>query len=171
MLRMEAAGHARYLTFSCFHRLPLLNNEQIRALFVDRLKTVCDSERVDLLAWVIMPEHIHLLVLPEGMPDLKNFTHALKRPIAEQVIRRWKLLDAPILKKITRGNGYRYWQAGGGYDRNIFNPAEVREKIDYIHNNPIRRGLVDSATDYAWSSARYFAGCPDFKLECKGVEG
>ncbi len=164
--RVEQAGHVRFLTFSCYRRLPLLNHDGIRALFLTRLESTCESERIRLLAWVLMPEHVHLLVFPEAEPDLQRFTHTLKRPVAEAVLRRWKELDAPILKRIAHGKGYRFWQTGGGYDRNLFNLDAVREKIQYMHDNPVRRKLVPAATDYAWSSVRWYAGLPDAKLSC-----
>ena len=144
----------------------MLDHDGIRGLFVDRLAKVCASEQVCLLGWVIMPEHVHLLVFPETEPDIERFSHTLKRPVAEAVLRRWKELDAPILKRIVHGTGYRFWQTGGGYDRNLFNPDAVREKIQYMHDNPVRRGIVTAATDYAWSSARWYAGLPDAKLPC-----
>ena len=140
--RKEIAGHARFLTFSCYRRLPLLNHDKIRGLFVDRLAAVCAVEHVRLLGWVVMPEHVHLVVFPDGEPDFRRFCHALKRPVAEAVLRRWKKLEAPILKKIAHGPGYRFWQTGGGYDRNLLSPDAVREKIQYIHDNPVRRGLA-----------------------------
>jgi putative transposase len=54
-------------------------------------------------------------------------------------------------------NSLRFWQAGGGYDRNIFTAEELWEKIKYIHENPVRRKLVTIATDWRWSSAADYA--------------
>jgi putative transposase len=48
---------------------------------------------------------------------------------------------------------YRFWQDGGGYDRNYITPKEILKQIKYIHNNPIRRGFVDDPTEWIWSSA------------------
>jgi putative transposase len=167
MHRVEQPGHARFLTFSCYQRLPLLDHEGIRELFVERLRIACDGGRIPLLGWVVMPEHVHLMLFPDSQPpDVRRFTHALKRPFAEAVIRRWKQLGAPILEKITYAAGYRYWQAGGGYDRNVFDPQQVREKIEYMHDNPVRRGIVKYAIDYPWSSARWYARFPDAKIVC-----
>ena len=167
MRRIERRGHARFLTFSCYHRLPLLNHDVIRERFLARLAEVCESERVRLLGWVLMPEHAHLVVFPEDAePDLGRFCHSLKRPVAEAVLHRWKQLRAPILARIRHGNGYRYWQTGGGYDRNLISPDAVRKKIEYVHENPVRRGLAATAIDYVWSSARWYAGLPDAKLPC-----
>ena len=68
-----------------------------------------------------------------------------------------------------RPNGrveYRFWQQGGGYDRNILTFKAARAAIETIHNNPVRRGLADSPTDWPWSSARWYADCDDdVKLE------
>ncbi len=107
------------------------------------------------------------MLFPEAaVPDLRRFTHSLKRPVAEAVIRRWKQLNAPILQQISHGQVHRFWQTGGGYDRNLFDPQEVREKIAYMHDNPVRRGLSATALDYPWSSARWYEGLPDAKIEC-----
>jgi hypothetical protein len=86
--------------------------------------------------------------------------------VAEAVLRRWKALRASILQRIEHGAGYRFWQTGGGYDRSLITPEDVREKIEYLHNNPVRRGIVATATDYEWSSARWYAGLPDAKIPC-----
>jgi putative transposase len=56
---------------------------------------------------------------------------------------------------------YRFWQRGGGYDRNVTEGETVRQMIEYIHQNPVRRGLVDNAADWVWSSARFYAGEKD----------
>ncbi|HEY4328894.1 MAG TPA: hypothetical protein VGN88_04100 [Phycisphaerae bacterium] len=52
---------------------------------------------------------------------------------------------------------FRFWQRGGGYDRNIFSAEELHEKIHYIHQNPVKRKLVTLATDFPWSSAADYA--------------
>ena len=83
----------------------------------------------------------------------------LKGGFARLVIGRWKELDAPVLHRIRQPNGrFRFWQMGGGYDRNVRDEAELFEKIGYIHNNPVQRGLVGSPLDWRWSSARWYAG-------------
>jgi hypothetical protein len=52
----------------------------------------------------------------------------------------------------------RFWQSGGGYDRNITSPRTLLAAIDYIHLNPVRKGLVEQAADWQWSSARHYQG-------------
>ena len=59
---------------------------------------------------------------------------------------------------------FRFWQPGGGFDRNIFRERAVPAVIDYIHANPVRRGLVAQPTDWEWSSARFWQGWLDVPL-------
>jgi hypothetical protein len=60
---------------------------------------------------------------------------------------------------------HRFWQPGGGYDRNITSIAALRAMIDYIHANPVRRGLVAKPEDWEWSSACWYAGARPVKIE------
>ncbi|MCA9099475.1 MAG: hypothetical protein KDA36_13860, partial [Planctomycetaceae bacterium] len=53
---------------------------------------------------------------------------------------------------------FRFWQPGGGYDSNLFKSRTIRETIDYIHANPVRRGLVERPADWKWSSAAAYEG-------------
>jgi putative transposase len=158
--RFEIAGQARFLTFSCFKRLPLLHNDAIKNAFVEQLCLTRNRLRFALNAWVVMPDHVHLLLVPD--PPTVTVTAiltALKRPFAARVLQRWRELDAPILTKIVDASGLeRFWQPGGGYDRNIDSDAEFFEKVQYIHNNPVMRGLVASPVDWPWSSARWYSG-------------
>jgi putative transposase len=169
MRRFDIEAHARFLTFSCYKRLPLFQNDAIKRLFVDRLSQSMATHQLHLLGWVLMPEHFHLIVFPSGKSDIGRFTHNLKRPFAEAVLKRWKELNAPILKHIAHGTGHRFWQTGGGYDRNLTSSDELRNKLEYMHNNPVKRSLVSTAIDYPWSSARWYAGLPDALLPCAPI--
>ncbi len=158
MRRRETPGEARFVTFSCYKQLPLFQNDQIKQVFADRLARVRETHRCQLLAWVLMPEHVHLVLVP-NLPEhpLKDVLSTLKRPIAEQVIRRWREFDASIRKRLVDRKGrIRFWQRGGGYDRNIVSDQELLEKINYIHDNPVRRGLADRTVDWPWSSACWY---------------
>ncbi len=158
--RYEVVNQPRFLTFSCYGRLPLFQNDAIKEAFVQRLAVARTRLCFRLIAWVIMPEHVHLVVVPK-LPDapMPKILSAIKRRFAEQVLRRWRGLDAPVLKRLitTKGN-CRFWQTGGGYDRNVRDEAELMEKVDYMHDNPARRGLAESPTEWPWSSARWYAG-------------
>jgi putative transposase len=161
--RFEIAGHARFLTFSCFQALPLFNNDRIKDAFAEHLEQVRQRGGCAVHAWVIMPEHVHLVITP-ALPEwtIVRSLLALKRPFAQKVIARWRELRAPILNRICDSRGtFRFWQRGGGYDRNIVTPEELIEKIEYVHANPVRRQLVSLAGEWRWSSAAWYEGNRD----------
>ena len=157
-VRLERPNQAQYLTFSCYGRLPLFNNDAIKDRFAEHLAAARLSLGFKLFAWVVMPEHAHLLMLPR-LPEapVPVVLQSLKEPFAREVIGRWRELDAPILDRITDKSGKsRFWLPGGGYDRNILDGHELPEKINYIHLNPVRRGLVAKPEQWRWSSASWY---------------
>ncbi len=159
-VRVEDPGDVRFLTFSCFGRLPLFLNDSIKARFVERLSAARDQHGFALLGWVIMPEHVHLLLWPK-LPSspVNRILRSLKQPFAQEVLERFRERNAPVLPRLIDSRGVsRFWLRGGGYDRNIRSDQEFIEKIEYIHNNPVRRGLVATTTDWPWSSARWYGG-------------
>jgi putative transposase len=161
--RYEVPGDLRFLTFSCFNRIPLFNNDAIKDLFVKELERTRPLFEFKLYAWVIMPEHVHLLLKPK-LPEfpVKDVLAELKGQFSGRVLRRWRKLKAPILKRIVDSDGkQRFWLPGGGHDRNIYTADELEEKINYVHHNPVKRGLVKYATDWRWGSARWYAGIRD----------
>lgn len=160
MHRVGQPNDVRFLTFSCYRRLPLFQNNSIKAAFADRLALARESTGIRLIAWVVMPEHVHLLVMPLGHgKSVTQYLRFLKRPFAQMVVSRWRDLQARVLDQLIDKQGAtRFWQQGGGYDRVMRSEDDVREKIAYINSNPVRRGLVEHAEDWRWSSARWYAG-------------
>jgi len=125
----------------------------------------------DLWAYVIMPEHVHLLICPrDDRYDISQILKAIKKPVAQIAIQYLKGEAPAFLAKlrISPANSlarHAFCQPGGGYDRNIENPKLARNIVDYIHANPVRRGLVTAEIDWRWSSARWYAGHSDIVLE------
>ena len=156
--RYEIPHGIRFLTFSCRHRLQLFANDTIKDLFIQRLSLSHTRQHIALIAWVIMPEHIHLLVRPTKLGQtIEAYLSHLKSRFAKQVLTRWRELNAPILQRIQDSNGRsHFWQLGGGYDRNIVSSEEFVEKLNYIHQNPVKRGLVGQPEEWRWSSARFY---------------
>ena len=161
--RINTPGHAHYLTFSCFQRRPFLTRDRTRGWFIDAVIAARNKHAFDIFAWVVMPEHAHLLIRPtREVYSISAILKSIKLPVALRAI---AFLDAtnPAGKHLLadrQPNGtvaYRFWQRGGGYDRNLISAMEIWEKIDYIHRNPLRQGLVARATDWVWSSAREYA--------------
>lgn len=156
----------RFLTFSCYQRLPLLGNPAIRDVFAIALANARHRYAFKLYAWVIMPEHVHLLLRPEDGADVTRPLRALKVSVAMTVIARWRDLKSSILNDVLDANGqHRFWQRGGGFDRVCRDGSEFSRHVQYIHCNPVERCLCNKSTDWAWSSSRWWDGSRD-DVEC-----
>jgi len=155
-------GDFHELTFSCYHQLPLLSNDVWRELFCRSVDRAIAGHNFRLAAFVLMPEHVHLLVYPlDPEPDIPGLLSGIKRPFSVQIKRILQDAKSPLLRKLTIRERpgvmmFRYWQEGPGYDRNLQTPEAVLAAIEYIHNNPVKRGLVARQTDWKWSSARHY---------------
>lgn len=155
--RYEIPWHARYLTFSCWQEKAFLSKDFPRRWFRDAVLLARRRHPFGLLAWVIMPEHVHLLLVPIPPSTVAEVLYAIKSSVAKKAVAHLRHTAphrlATMLDRQPSGRAcYRFWQPGGGYDRNIWSVRDVHEKIGYIHNNPIRRGLVVRPEEWAWSS-------------------
>ena len=157
--RHNEPGHAHGLTFSCFQRQPFLSRDRSRQWLIDAIERARARHSFHLWAYVIMPEHAHLLVYPavEGC-RIEAILTSVKKSVSNRAIVFVRSQAPEFLARMTdrQPNGkvaIRFWQRGGGYDRNLWNPRYIWEMIDYIHGNPVRRGLCRGPLDWPWSSA------------------
>jgi putative transposase len=152
-------GDVHNLTFSTFGRQAFLGGKFGPSWFIDSLRNARNSAPFHLFAYVIMPEHVHIVLQPLPGAAMRRVLTLLKRPVTEQAVSWVRAYRPDFLQRMTdRQPGgqvtYRFWLRGGGYDRNLRSAKDVHEKIAYDHNNPVRRGLVSRAEDWPWSSAR-----------------
>ena len=169
--RWEHQGAVRFITFSCQRRLPLLGRPAIRDVFAAALTDARAEHGFELFAWVVMPEHVHLLVRPREDRTLTMALRSLKTAVAKRVITRWRELRAPILEQLQTAGGARFWQKGGGFDRNVRNAGEFCREVQYIHRNPVERALVREPQDWKWSSVRWWMGERAGEIECDPPPG
>ena len=159
-------GDVHELTFSCYRRMPILTNNKWRSYLAESIEAACRLHRFRLVAFVFMPEHVHLLVLPEEQePDLGGFIGAMKRPCSVRIkddltAAKSRLLERLTVRERPGKTAFRFWQEGPGYDRNLQHEKTVMASIDYLHANPVRRGLCKDAKGWFWSSIRYYVTEP-----------
>jgi putative transposase len=135
--RFQAERDLHFVTFSCFHRLGYLRSAGARDLFEDALARMSYCYRFEVKGYVVMPEHVHLL-LSEPEKDLLSVgMQALKISVSK------------------RGKERPFWQARY-YDFNVFTQDKRLEKLNYMHWNPVKRGLVEKPEDWRWSSVHYY---------------
>lgn len=158
-------GHVHELTFSCYRRYPFLKAERTcgwLAWSIGRARALRD---LDLWAYVFMPEHVHLIIRPRRPgARIASILKIIKQPVGRRAFRHLEAHASHWVPRLTRERNGRierlFWQPGGGYDRNIVEPGTLASALIYVHLNPVRRGLVDRASDWRWSSAGWYEGEP-----------
>jgi REP-associated tyrosine transposase len=159
--RFHDPGDCHELTFCCYRRLPLLTNDPWRNLLAEHLDRATTTHNCRLVAYVFMPEHVHILVQPTIVSfRVDRFLHSLKTPFSRLIKSRLDASGSPLLNRLTireRPGVYRFrfWQEGGGFDRNLRTVKSLESARDYIHANPVRRGLCQRSRDWRWSSAQH----------------
>ncbi|UCE61744.1 MAG: transposase [Phycisphaerales bacterium] len=163
----DEPGHAHELTWSCYQRQPLLIEGRRCALLSQCIDRAVPGRGFELIAFVYMPEHVHLIVWPvEPAATVAKLLFAIKRPFSFRVKSMIAEANSELARQLTirerpGKETFRFWQEGPGFDRNITNTKTLRTAVEYVHNNPVRRGLCSSPGDWKWSSwGFYFA--PDY---------
>ena len=136
--RQQISGHLHFLTFSCQDRLPYLDSSASRTLFEYVLESRREQYAFHVYGYVVMPEHVHLLLSEPHVQPLSKAIASIKR-------------EASRLSPQSPFWLPRY------YDFNVFSTGKRIEKLRYIHRNPVSRGLASKAEDYVWSSFRSYA--------------
>lgn len=157
--RYYGRGDLHFLTFSCYRRLPLLGTMRARNVFVEALGKMRERYGFLLVAYVVMPEHVHLLISEpsRGTPSvvLKVLKQRVSRDLRKKSRReRAGQLRLPFMRD---GEGLRrFWQPRF-YDFNVYSAKKKREKLEYMHANPVTRKLVQHPKDRPWSSFSFYA--------------
>jgi putative transposase len=159
--RCYGEGNLHFITFSCYQRLPLLGNARARDIFLEELGNVRDAMGFPLIGYVVMPEHVHLLIGEpiQGTPSavLQRLKLRVARRLRER--KRGVGLGQTVLQVDTASEPLRaFWQARF-YDFNVYTQKKRMERLHYMHANPVIRGLVKHPKDWRWSSwAGYHEG-------------
>ena len=138
--RFQKAKSLHFITFSCFQRLPLLDAPGAKGTVEAVLEQMRARHDARVYAYVLMPEHIHLLVNEPPRILLAQLVKAVKQMTSRKL----------------RGARQKFWQ-DRYYDSNIYGEKACSEVIRYIHRNPVKRGLAASPEDWPWSSFRHYA--------------
>ena len=151
-------GHAHELTSTCYHNRHYFEKTQASTLFLESFSQASQKYNFQIWAYVIMPTHVHLLIFPkEDNYRIAKILQGIKGPMSTNY-RKWLKQNHPseFEKMCVPFKGrkvFRFWQPGGGFDRNLWNADAIHSSISYIEHNPVRAGLVEAAEDWQWSSA------------------
>jgi putative transposase len=158
--RYYGRGDLHFITFSCYRRLALLGTVRARNVFVKALGEVRKKYGFALVGYVAMPEHVHLLIGESRKGSPTTVVHSLKLRVSKRM-RRGNRKQSPSQRMLPfrEGEGVlpQFWQKRF-YDFNVYSAAKRREKLEYMHRNPVTRRLVKDPKDWVWSSYSSYSG-------------
>jgi putative transposase len=135
--RFQQSGDLHFVTFSCHDRKPYFTEAGAKETFESSLEKMRQEYKFMVAGYVVMPEHVHLLVSEPPEVTLARILQAVKISVAR------RLTEKPFWQR-------RY------YDFNVYTTGKRAEKLGYMHRNPVARGLVSSPGDWKWSSHQYY---------------
>lgn len=143
--RLHHSGQAHFLTFSCYHRQPFLAQMNMQGAFLNALEKVRRHFQMYVWGYVVMPEHVHLLLSEPENGTIAKAMESLKTKVAVRARKEKRGVD----------DAFHFWQPRY-FDHNVRNSAGFTTQLRYIHRNPVKRGLCSSPQDYPWSSFRSY---------------
>ena len=160
--RVLTATHPHFCTATIRHWLPLFARPEVAGIILGSWRFLQQDSGFALYGYVIMENHLHLVARSQDLGlDIQRFkSYSAKRILARLQSQHeeglLRLLAATGEQRRT-GSQYQVWEEGS-HPQLIENPAVMVQKLEYIHNNPVRRGYVDLPEHWRYSSARSYAG-------------
>ncbi len=156
--------HPHFLTCTVLNWLPIFTRQESATILIESLKYLQKEENLKLYAYVILENHIHLVArsddIGRSMRHFKSFTAKALLKLLQKEQAHTLLKQFQFYKKAhKKDRSYQIWQEGY-QPKLIQSEAMMMEKIRYIHDNPVKRGYVDEAKHWRYSSARDYEGVP-----------
>jgi putative transposase len=157
--RHYGQGDLHFITFCCYHRRRYLQSVRARNLFVKMLEQARGKFDFKLIGYVIMPEHVHLLISEPQNGSVSRVLQVLKQRVSRAMRGRKRRGNGTQLR-LDFGSALpeerRFWQRRF-YDFNVWSDAKRKEKLHYMHANPVKERLVEHPKDWPWSSFGFYA--------------
>lgn len=157
-----------FITFAVVEWVDVFTQQEYSRIVIDSLKYCQTAKGLEIFAWCLMSNHIHLIVrsktgdLSGTLRDFKKFTSkSIIKAIEEnkkESRKNWMLwIFKSAGEKNTRNKSYQFWQQDN-HPKELVNNKFIDQKLDYIHNNPVEAGIVENPEDFLYSSAKNYAG-------------
>jgi putative transposase len=161
-------NHLHYITTSTYRRARVFDSERFKGRFVSIWAELRDELGFRIVGYVLMPEHFHVLLWPSELANPSQIMQKLEERTAKFILKSLRekaesawcqgMRQAFTLPLTVHHAHHRVWQRRF-YDMNIWSDKKVSEKLDTMHNNPVKRGLVEKPGDWsrpAGSSWRFY---------------
>lgn len=156
--------YAYFITCTLVEWLPLFTQDSYRSIIIDSLAHLRQHKNTQLNAFVVMPTHLHAILWPDEAKDISSILRDFKRHTSRAISRLAEQQnDSDYLDTFLRAREqnpasesiYQVWQEGS-HPEAIFSFEFAQQKLNYIHNNPVKAGLIGRAEDWAYSSASVY---------------
>lgn len=160
-----------FTTFATIGWIDVFTRKIYKDIIVESLRHCQEQKGLELFAWIIMSNHVHFIIkgaegflLQDTIRDFKKFTSKqIIKAIQENPKESRKVWMLSIFKRAGeynyRNTHYQLWQ-NGYHAIELYSPKVTQQKLNYIHNNPVKTGNVEKPADYLYSSARNYADLP-----------
>ncbi len=169
--RFQIAGQIYYITTVIYNRLPIFTRPTFVVPLLDSLNFYRYKQEFKLLGYVIMPDHVHLIIWPFGKTAVSDIMRDYKEFTSKRIVRQAEVEHNDDWIKAFRQAGSetgrstnKVWQ-DSYWDKNIYTENFLRQKLNYIHRNPLRVGLTDKPEDYPYSSYRNYVLSQEWLIE------
>ena len=153
--RTYGAHQLHFITCSCYRRLSFLRSARARDRLLAILEQTRQRYRFVVVGYVVVPEHVHLLITEPEVGSPSTVMQVVKQRSARALLLRRKRRDPRQRELFGEEPKRAFWQARF-YDFNLWTTKKRVGKLRYMHRNPVKRGLVEAPEQWRWSSFRFY---------------
>jgi REP element-mobilizing transposase RayT len=165
--KISEQDELHYVTFQVVRWIDIFTRKVYRDIVVESLRYCQQNKGLEIYAFVVMSNHIHAILrsssgrLSDTIREFKSFTAKQMLDVIQQESEsrsEWMLSEFEFAaKKHKRNEKYQLW-THENHPIILYSKALIQQRINYIHDNPVRSGIVANQEDYLYSSARAYAG-------------
>lgn len=162
-----------FVTTTCHDFLPLIESKEMKDLLIENLNHYNEKYDAEIVAYALMPEHIHLMIYFRNGNHLIEYMRDFKRFTSKKIQEYWAKTKPDVLGKLAwcrnpnsdtaSRQKYKVWMDRFD-DLHLYSSRVCIIKLRYINKNPVERGLCYVEEDYDYSSAAFYNGKPDNKI-------
>ena len=157
-MELYTKNHPDFITTTCLEWKPLLNDDRYKDIIIDSLRFLSRENRIIVNAFVILNNHFHLIWQIKGEHTRDNVQRDFLKYTGQQILKHLRNESAPIQKELmvnAKDRKYQVWERNS-LSIPLWSDKVIRQKLDYIHYNPVKAGLCQYPEEYKYSSARFY---------------
>jgi len=170
---LYAKEHAEFLTVTCLEWKPILEEDRFKNIIIDSLCFLTKANRIMVYAFVIMNNHFHLIWQIAGDHKQDQVQRDFLKFTSQQILKILRNENSPRLHELlvqAKDRKYQVWERNS-LGIPVWSGEVIWQKLDYIHNNPVKAGLCKYPEDYKYSSAKFYYSSHknwEFLIHCDG---